>query len=160
MDEIRNQLIELSNLFKVSEVDGTEKPEIGHFVFRGAPGTGKTTVARVMAKILHQLRILPRNYVEETSGAILSYSWWWKVDEYHTLLNFPCLRLEKVKITILLIFACFPLGLKLTGDFVGQTKTKVAEALNKARGGVLFIDEAYGLAKSQYGQEAIDTLVC
>lgn len=53
----------------------------------------------------------------------------------------------------------FSLGLKLTGEFLGQTKTKVDEALNKARGGVLFIDEAYSLGMSQYGKEAVDSLV-
>ena len=47
-------------------------PELGHFVFRGAPGTGKTTVARTMAKILFDLELLPRNHVEETSGLDLT----------------------------------------------------------------------------------------
>ena len=47
-------------------------PELGHFVFRGAPGTGKTTVARTMAKILFDLGLLPRNHVEETSGLDLT----------------------------------------------------------------------------------------
>ena len=47
-------------------------PELGHFVFRGAPGTGKTTVARTMAKILFDLGLLPRNHVEQTSGLDLT----------------------------------------------------------------------------------------
>ncbi len=70
MDEIRGQLIELRNAFKVAEDDGSEVPEVGHFVFRGAPGTGKTTVARVMAKILSKFKILARDHVEETTGTI------------------------------------------------------------------------------------------
>ena len=47
----------------------------------------------------------------------------------------------------------------MTGEFVGQTKKKVEEALKKAMGAVLFIDEAYTLGRSQYGQEAVDSLV-
>ena len=42
---------------------------------------------------------------------------------------------------------------------MGQTKKKVEEALKKAMGAVLFIDEAYTLGRSQYGQEAVDSLV-
>ena len=78
MDEIRNQLIELRNAFKVAETDGTEPPEVGHFVFTGAPGTGKTTVARVMAKILSKLKILARDHVEETTGTLIRLKLWLK----------------------------------------------------------------------------------
>ena len=42
---------------------------------------------------------------------------------------------------------------------MGQTKTKVEEKLNCARGGVLFIDEAYELGKGMYGVEAMTSLV-
>ena len=42
---------------------------------------------------------------------------------------------------------------------MGQTKKKVEEKLNSARGGVLFIDEAYELGKGMYGTEAMTTLV-
>ena len=51
------------------------------------------------------------------------------------------------------------LGLDLTGEYVGQTKKKVEEKLNCARGGVLFIDEAYELGKGMYGVEAMTSLV-
>jgi hypothetical protein len=47
----------------------------------------------------------------------------------------------------------------LTGEYVGQTKTKVEEKLNCARGGVLFIDEAYELGKGHFGVEAMTSLV-
>eukprot|EP00568_Trieres_chinensis_P019293 CAMPEP_0183330392 /NCGR_PEP_ID=MMETSP0160_2-20130417/85281_1 /TAXON_ID=2839 ORGANISM="Odontella Sinensis, Strain Grunow 1884" /NCGR_SAMPLE_ID=MMETSP0160_2 /ASSEMBLY_ACC=CAM_ASM_000250 /LENGTH=413 /DNA_ID=CAMNT_0025498599 /DNA_START=1 /DNA_END=1239 /DNA_ORIENTATION=- len=50
-------------------------------------------------------------------------------------------------------------GLDLTADFVGQTKTKVTEALKEAKGGILFIDEAYNLGFGSYGKEACDTIV-
>ncbi len=52
----------------------------------------------------------------------------------------------------------FP-GLDLTGEYLGQTKKKVEEKLNCARGGVLFIDEAYELGKGMYGVEAMTSLV-
>ena len=51
------------------------------------------------------------------------------------------------------------LGLELTGEYVGQTKKKVEEKLNCARGGVLFIDEAYELGKGHFGGEAMTSLV-
>ena len=50
-------------------------------------------------------------------------------------------------------------ALDLTGDYVGQTKTKVKELLNEAKGGVLLIDEAYNLGMGLFGKEACDTIV-
>ena len=45
------------------------------------------------------------------------------------------------------------------GEYVGQTKTKVTEKLDAAKGGVLFIDEAYELGKGIYGEEAMTTIL-
>ncbi|HMQ50128.1 MAG TPA: AAA family ATPase [Saprospiraceae bacterium] len=52
----------------------------------------------------------------------------------------------------------------LVGEYIGQTAPKVKEVIEKARGGVLFIDEAYALARSQddtkdFGREVIEILV-
>jgi len=117
MEGIRHKLQQLSNAFSVAQREGSEIPELGHFVFTGSPGTGKTTVARVMAKILFDLRLLGKNHVQETSG------------------------------------------LNLTGEYVGQTKKKVEEQLDAAKGGVLFIDEAYELGKGPFGAEACTAIV-
>jgi hypothetical protein len=48
---------------------------------------------------------------------------------------------------------------ELVAGYLGQTAIKTAEVAHKAKGGVLFIDEAYSLAGDQYGEEAINTLV-
>ena len=50
-------------------------------------------------------------------------------------------------------------GLNLTGEYVGSTKKVVQDQLDKANGGILFIDEAYELGKGQFGSEACSTLV-
>src|SRR5690606_14777931 len=52
----------------------------------------------------------------------------------------------------------------LVGEYIGQTAPKVKEAIEEARGGVLFIDEAYALARTSednkdFGKEAIEVLV-
>ena len=75
VETIRQQLIEIRNVFNVAQAEGSKDcPELGHFVFQGAPGTGKTTVARVMAEILFDLGLLARKHVEETSGLGLTGS--------------------------------------------------------------------------------------
>ncbi|TDH66050.1 hypothetical protein CCR75_007122 [Bremia lactucae] len=117
MDQIRDQLSRLRMEMVVAKREGTARPNVGHFVFRGSPGTGKTTVARVMAQILHAMGALASTKLVETSG------------------------------------------LGLTGEYLGQTKKKVTEKLVEAKGGLLFIDEAYELGKGQYGEEAMTTLV-
>ena len=92
-----------------------------HMVFTGNPGTGKTTVARIMAKIYKCLGIVSKGQLVETDRA------------------------------------------GLVAGYMGQTALKTAQVIKKAKGGVLFIDEAYSLSSedgsTDYGREAIDTLV-
>ncbi|KAG6948978.1 hypothetical protein JG688_00014835, partial [Phytophthora aleatoria] len=61
VDEIKEQLTQLRNQMIVADCEGSGLPEVGHFVFRGSPGTVKT-VARVMTEILHGMdQMLDRN---------------------------------------------------------------------------------------------------
>lgn len=91
-----------------------------HMIFTGNPGTGKTTVARIMAKMLFDLGVIKENKLVEVERK------------------------------------------DLVGRFIGQTAIKTTEVIDKALGGVLFIDEAYTLAvesDNDFGKEAIATLV-
>ncbi|KAJ3016332.1 UNVERIFIED_CONTAM: hypothetical protein HDU68_012270 [Siphonaria sp. JEL0065] len=117
IDSVRDRLIELQNAYIVALREGAELPNVTNFVFTGSPGTGKTTVARVMAQILFEMGILSTNRLVETSG------------------------------------------LGLTGQYIGQTKKVVEGKLGEARGGVLFIDEAYELGKGHFSDEALTSLV-
>lgn len=91
-----------------------------HLVFTGNPGTGKTTVARLVADLYKALGILKKGHVVEADCS------------------------------------------KLIAAYIGQTPIKTQRLCEEARGGVLFIDEAYGLTAHQhqgYGPEAIETLL-
>jgi SpoVK/Ycf46/Vps4 family AAA+-type ATPase len=100
-----------------------EKDSINlHSVFIGNPGTGKTTVAKMMGQLYKRMGLLSKGHVYEVD----------RVD--------------------------------LVGEYIGQTAPKVKEAIEKARGGVLFIDEAYALARvnddtKDFGREVIEILV-
>lgn len=93
-----------------------------HSVFFGNPGTGKTTVAKMMGKLYKKMGLLSKGHVHEVD----------RVD--------------------------------LIGEYIGQTAPKVRDAIDKARGGILFIDEAYSLARTNddskdFGREVIEILV-
>jgi SpoVK/Ycf46/Vps4 family AAA+-type ATPase len=123
---VKAQVKELTALVRVQKMRRAAKLPIAvmshHLVFRGNPGTGKTTVARLIGRIYAALEVVPEGHVVETDRA------------------------------------------GLVAEYVGQTAIKTSEMFAKARGGILFIDEAYTLARdagsaSGFGQEAIDTLV-
>lgn len=93
-----------------------------HWVLRGNPGTGKTTVAKLIGKVYKELGLLSRGHTVETTRA------------------------------------------ELVAEYEGQTAVKTKKCIERAMGGILFIDEAYSLKRSSsmndpFGQEAIDTLL-
>lgn len=91
-----------------------------HMCFLGNPGTGKTTVARLVGELLVALGVLPGGQVVEVAR-----------DD-------------------------------LVGEYIGHSEARTKEAVRRAMGGVLFIDEAYALAgghERDFGHRVIDQLV-
>lgn len=115
-----NSMIASVKMSKLEEEAGisTSKGTL-HMVFAGAPGTGKTTVARLVGKIYARLGILSKGQLVE------------------------CSRVD------------------LVADIVGGTAKQTHAKIEEARGGVLFIDEAYSICRDKYdsfGLEALDTI--
>lgn len=125
LDKVKEDVKGLINLVKVRKLRqeaGLPVPPLSlHLVFMGNPGTGKTTVARLLAKIYHAIGVLSKGQLVEVDRS------------------------------------------GLVAGFVGQTALKTGEVIQKALGGVLFIDEAYALvnpeAPNDFGKEAIETLL-
>ncbi len=117
-----HELLDVLEVRKARKARGLSNTSMSlHLVFTGNPGTGKTTVARLIAKIYKKMGLLPRGQFIEADRS------------------------------------------KLVGSYIGHTEKNTKEIIDKALGGVLFIDEAYALADGQgekdFGHEVITVLL-
>lgn len=91
-----------------------------HLAFTGNPGTGKTTVARIVGRIYKRIGLLSKGHYVEVSRT------------------------------------------DLIAGYQGQTALKVKKVIEQAKGGVLFIDEAYSITENDhsdsYGRECLTEL--
>ena len=124
LEDVKKDIKNLVNLMKVRKLreanDLPVPPMSLHMVFMGNPGTGKTTVARIVSGLYAAIGVLEKGQLVEVDRS------------------------------------------GLVAGYVGQTALKTQEAIQKALGGVLFIDEAYSLAsggENDFGREAIETIL-
>ena len=124
LEDVKKDIKNLVNLMKVRKLreanDLPVPPMSLHMVFMGNPGTGKTTVARIVSGLYAAIGVLEKGQLVEVDRS------------------------------------------GLVAGYVGQTALKTQEAIKRAIGGVLFIDEAYSLSsggENDFGREAIETIL-
>ena len=119
VEDVKKQITKVINYIKNSK--NRKNMPMLHMCFTGNPGTGKTTVARIVGKIFEEEKILSTGKFVEAQRA------------------------------------------DLIGEYIGQTAPKTQNMVRRAKGGVLFIDEAYNLnsveSPRDYGRECIATLI-
>ena len=125
LDSVKSQVRKLTDYLKIEKLRASagerKTPLTIHFVFRGNPGTGKTTVARILANVFQAIGLLAKGHLVESNRK------------------------------------------DLVGEYQGHTAVRTNARIDKAMGGVLFVDEAYALVLGgqfdSFGREAIATLL-
>ena len=124
LSTVKNLIHRILDYFSISqrrfEINSSPVRPSMHFMFSGASGTGKTIVARLLAKIFYEHGIIKSNVLIEVGRS------------------------------------------DLIGEYVGQTAPKVKRLFDNAKGGILFIDEAYSLipqGERDFANEAIPTII-
>lgn len=120
LHDVKKVLRDLVNLISLKHKSNLNIANVNlHMLFLGNPGTGKTTVARLLSDILFNLGYIKENKLIEVSSK------------------------------------------DLVAEYVGQTAIKTYGVVERALGGILFIDEAYALSSknNSYNDEAIATLI-
>lgn len=121
LENVKTEIKRLTNYLefvkKSADFANIQRPNL-NMVFTGNPGTGKTTIAKILSVILNKMGFANDKIFECTAKDFI-------------------------------------------GEYVGQTAPKTKELINKAQGGIIFIDEAYGFVSSgnSYVQEALTEIL-